>query len=53
MIGATVPLTLALIGRPTRQTVLTPVTSEQLLIWNQKMQAIGDPCLYVGSLVQP
>jgi hypothetical protein len=52
-IGATVPLTLALIGRPTRQTVLTPVTSEQLLIWNQKMQAIGDPCLYVGSLVQP
>jgi len=52
-IGAAVPLTLVLIGRPARETVLTPVTSEQLLIWNQKMQAIGDPCLYVRPLVQP
>lgn len=53
MIGATVPLTLALIGRPSRETILTPVTPEQLLIWSQKMEAIGDPCLSVRPLVQP
>ncbi|MBV5317814.1 MAG: DUF2868 domain-containing protein, partial [Desulfobulbaceae bacterium] len=52
VVGATVPLTIALIGKPTATTVFTPVSPVHLRIWSQKMQALGDPCLNVRPLVQ-
>jgi hypothetical protein len=51
--GAHTPLTILLIGKPTPQTMLTPVDPEQLRIWRQKMRALGDPSLDVQPLVQP
>jgi hypothetical protein len=51
--GERTPLTIFLIGKPSAQTVLTPVAPEQLQIWRQKMQALGDPWLEVQPLVQP
>ena len=51
--GERTPLTIFLIGKPSAQTVLTPVDPEQLQIWRQKMQALGDPWLEVQPLVQP
>lgn len=51
--GEHTPLTVVLIGKPTPQTILTPVDPEQLRVWRQKMRAVGDPCLEVQPLVQP
>jgi hypothetical protein len=53
LIGDETPLTILLIGRPTAETVLTPVDPEPLMIWSQKMRVLGDPWLEVHSLVQP
>jgi hypothetical protein len=53
LIGERTPLIILLIGRPTGQTVLTPVDPEPLHVWTQKMQALGDPWLKVRPLVQP
>jgi hypothetical protein len=51
--GERTPLTIFLIGKPSAQTMLTPVDPEQLRIWRQKMTAQGDPWLEVHPLVQP
>jgi hypothetical protein len=51
--GERTPLSILLIGKPSAQTVLTPVDPEQLQIWRQKMQALSDPWLEVQPLVQP
>ena len=52
-VGETVPITILLLGKPSSQTIFTPVNPEHLRIWEQKMRAIGDPCLDVLPLMQP
>jgi len=52
-VGSQIPITILLIGRPTSQTVLTPVDPEHLQIWSRKMRALGDPHLSVRPLVRP
>lgn len=52
IVGETVPLTILLLGKPSSQTIFTPVSPEHLRIWEQKMRAISDPCLDVFPLVQ-
>ena len=51
--GERTPLTIFLVGKPSAETVLTPVDPEQMRIWGQKLDALGDPCLEVLPLVQP
>ncbi len=41
----------ALIGKPTPETLFTPVTENDLQVWKQKTAALLDPCLQVSSLV--
>jgi hypothetical protein len=53
VVGETVPLTILLLGKPSLQTIFTPVSPEHLGIWEQKMRAISDPCLDIFPLVQP
>jgi hypothetical protein len=50
-VGVTIPLTFLLIGKPSAQTIFTPVSLEHLRIWRQKMRALGDPCLEVLPLL--
>ncbi len=52
-VGETVPITILLLGKPSSQTIFTPVNPEHLRVWEQKMRAIGDPCLDVLPLMQP
>ena len=53
VVGETVPIAVLLIGKPSSQTIFTPVNPEHLRIWELKMRAIGDPCLDVIPLMQP
>ncbi|MCL2459423.1 MAG: DUF2868 domain-containing protein, partial [Desulfobulbus sp.] len=53
LLGEQAPIVILLIGRPAAATVLTPVDPEQLRVWRQKMQALGDPRLSVRPLVSP
>ena len=53
VVGETVPIAILLLGKPSSQTIFTPVNPEHLRIWELKMQAIGDPCLDVLPLMQP
>ncbi len=43
---------LALIGKPTVETMLTPVRQQHMLIWKQKIAAINDPGLQLIELVK-
>lgn len=52
-LGATTPITIVLIGKPTATTMLTPPAPEQLYIWRQKMRALGDTMLAVQPLITP
>lgn len=52
-LGASTPITIVLIGKPTATTMLTPVTPEHLHIWQQKIRALGDPMLAVQPLIAP
>lgn len=51
--GEAVPFTVLLIGKPSPQTIFTPVEPAHLQVWQQKMRAIGDPCLNVQPLIYP
>ena len=51
--GETAPMFILLIGRPTGDTIFTPVVPEQLTVWRKKMEAVGDSGLEVLPLVQP
>ncbi|XOF32173.1 MAG: DUF2868 domain-containing protein [Candidatus Electrothrix sp. YB6] len=42
---------LALVGKPTPETILTPVQLQHLQIWQQKTAALGDPGLQLIELV--
>ncbi len=44
-------ITIVLIGRPGPATILTPADPEQARIWQQKVQALGDPFLSVLPLI--
>ena len=50
-VGTTIPLIILLVGKPTRDTICTPVAAEQLEVWQKRMQAIGDPLLATCALV--
>lgn len=41
----------ALIGKPKPDTLFTPVTDNDLKIWQQKMATLADPCLQLSPLV--
>ncbi|MEN8200519.1 MAG: DUF2868 domain-containing protein, partial [Thermodesulfobacteriota bacterium] len=41
----------ALIGRPTTDSIFTPVSGMDLNIWQQKVASLEDPCLQVSPLV--
>ena len=41
----------ALVGRPTPETLFTPVSAMDLQIWEQKTIGLADPCLQVSPLV--
>jgi hypothetical protein len=49
--GQEIPITIALIGKPSPQTMLTPVAPEQFRVWQQKMQALGDANLAVQPVM--
>lgn len=40
-----------LIGKPQAGTIFTPVKDANRKIWDQKITAIGDPCIYTEGLV--
>jgi hypothetical protein len=42
---------IGLIGKPQKDTIFTPVKDENRKIWDQKITAIGDPCIYAEGLV--
>jgi hypothetical protein len=42
---------LALIGKPSPETILTPVQPQHLQIWKQKTAALSDPGLQLIELV--
>lgn len=52
VVGETIPLTILLIGKPSAESIFTPVDHGQLQIWSQKMRTMGDPGLEVQPLVQ-
>lgn len=41
----------ALVGRPTPETIFTPVSAIDLQIWQQKTATLADPCLQLSPLV--
>jgi hypothetical protein len=43
-------INLALIGRPDA-TIFTPVAPQDFTIWQQKIEAVGDPYLTIFSLI--
>jgi len=51
VIGSSSPLAVALIGKPTADTCLTPVHSQDLTIWLKTTKALADPYLDVFPLV--
>lgn len=42
---------IGLIGKPQPDTVLTPVKEQNQKIWERKITAIGDPCIFSGALI--
>jgi hypothetical protein len=51
-IGSAPVILLALVGKPTPQTILTTVQPQHLQIWQQKTTALGDPGLQLIELVK-
>jgi NADH:ubiquinone oxidoreductase subunit 6 (subunit J) len=51
-IGPAPVILLALVGKPTPQTILTPVQAQHLQTWQQKTTALGDPGLQLIELVK-
>lgn len=50
--GARLPIAIRLIGKPTEQTVLTPVTDMlHIQVWKKKIESLGDPYLTILPLV--
>lgn len=41
----------ALIGKPQPETLFTPVAENDLMIWQQKVATLADPCLQLSPLV--
>jgi len=50
-LSADVQLFVALIGKPTTDTIFTLIKKEDLKIWQQKIKAMGDPNIQVLELV--
>jgi len=42
---------IGLIGKPRPDTIFTPATEDNLKVWDRKITAIGDPCIYSERLV--
>ncbi|MCI5143263.1 MAG: DUF2868 domain-containing protein, partial [Candidatus Electrothrix sp. ATG1] len=51
-LGPTPVFLLTLIGKPTPETILTPVQTQHLHIWKQKTAALSDPGLQLIELVK-
>ncbi len=51
LLGADVPLVVALVGKPGSNTIFTPVKKEDLKIWRDNIRALGYPDLQVSELV--
>lgn len=50
--GDRLPIAIRLIGKPTKQTVLTPATeTAHLRVWKKKIESLGDPYLTLSPLV--
>ncbi len=47
------PLIIALIGKPDKTTIFTPVMEMDLKIWNMKIKGLGDPYIQIETLVEP
>jgi hypothetical protein len=50
-LGASVPLYVALVGKPSLDTIFTPTKKEDLEMWRQKIRGMGEPDLQVFELV--
>ena len=50
-VGAGPCIRIGLIGKPRPETIFTPATEDNLKIWDRKITAIGDPCIFSGGLV--
>ena len=51
-VGEQPTILIALIGKPTAATMLTPVKKLNLQIWQQKLAAVDDPGLQLIELVK-
>jgi hypothetical protein len=51
-IGEETPMILALVGKPTVNSIFTPVSKTDLHIWQQKSASLLDPCLQITPLVE-
>lgn len=51
MIGETVPVCVGLIGKPTSESIFTPVDEEEWRVWRQKIHSLGDPYVHIERLV--
>ena len=51
-IGEKVLITICLIGRPTRETIFTPVREHEYKVWDQKLTGMGDPWLQCACLLE-
>ena len=49
--GEETVIIVALIGKPVPDTLFTPVTETDLLVWQQKTAGLHDPCLQLSPLV--
>ncbi len=52
MLGEQATIIVVLIGKPTPETMLTPVNRKNLQIWQQKMSVLADPGLQFVELVK-
>jgi hypothetical protein len=50
-LGERIPILIALIGKPVKAKVFTPVASVDWQIWKEKIMAMGDPYLRMEKLV--
>lgn len=50
-IGATAKINVVLVGRPKDGSILTPVKSSDLRVWEQRLQTLADPQLRIETLI--
>ena len=50
--GEETVIIVALIGKPARETIFTPVTKTDLQVWQQKTATLNDTCLQISPLVR-